>query len=120
MIYELRSYDINPERWEDYCEWAQKRAFPLFFEHFRLPLVGFFEAVPVENTEFDTFNHTVGVHWILAWENIEERHKRWAELDTTDELQALVQEARDEEGQPLFHMRTHITILKAWPGSPLQ
>lgn len=50
MIYELRSYDINPNRWEEYGKWAQELAFPLFFEHFKLPLVGFWETLPVEDT----------------------------------------------------------------------
>lgn len=120
MIYELRSYDINPNRWEEYGKWAQELAFPLFFEHFKLPLVGFWETLPVEDTPYDSFNTTVGVHWILAWESVEARHRRWAELDATEELQELVRKARDEDGNPLFHMRIQMTMLKPWPGSPLQ
>lgn len=120
MIYELRSYDINPETWDRYVEWGQERAFPVLFEQFRFRLVGFFETLPVEDTEHDTFNHTVGVHWILAWESIEERHQRWAELGASEEWKAVAGEAVDEDGEPLFHMGAQVTIMKAWPGSPIQ
>jgi hypothetical protein len=120
MIYELRSYDIHPDNWDGYVEWAEDIMMPLLFDKFDFPLVGFFEAVSAENTEHDSFNRTVGVHWILAWSSIEERHQRWTEFRADDEYKVAVQAARDENGQPLYQMKEQVTLLKAWPVSPMQ
>lgn len=120
MIYELRSYDINPENWDGYVAWAETLMMPLLFDRFDFPLVGFFEAVPAQDTAHEAFTRTVGVHWILMWESIEERHRRRAAFRADDEYKAVVRAARDEHDQPLYHIKEHVTFLKAWPISPLQ
>lgn len=93
---------------------------PVLFDKFDFPLVGFFETVPAEDTAHDPVNRTVGVHWILVWESIEERHRRWAEFRADDEYKRAVQASRDEHGQPLYHMKEQITFMKAWSVSPMQ
>jgi hypothetical protein len=120
MIYELRQYDINPDNWDEFRGWGLSRAFPVLFERFNLPLVAFFEAVPAEDIEGETFNRTVGVHWILAWASLEERHRRMIELRASDEWKAATREALDENGQNQFFIGARVTFLQPWPGSPIQ
>ncbi len=120
MIYELRRYDIKPENWDGYRTWCEDFAFPLFHDQFHFPTVGFFEVVPLEGREMDAYNATVGVRWILAWESIEERDRRWVEVAAADTYTTVVQHARTENGDWLFHIGAEMTLLKAWPVSPLQ
>ena len=54
MIYELRQYDINPDRWDAFRQWGLADAAPVLFEQFDLPLVGCFEPVPAEDIEVNT------------------------------------------------------------------
>ena len=120
MIYELRSYAINPDTWDDFRAWGLNRAFPVLFERFNLPLVGFFENVSVADIKDEAFNRTVGVHWILAWDSVEERHQRMTELRASREWRTATLEAKDEKGQERFFVNACVTFLKAWPGSPIQ
>jgi hypothetical protein len=120
MIYELRQYDINPDNWEQFREWGLTHAVPVLFEQFNLPLVGCFEPVPADDTEGESFNRTAGLHWILAWESIEERHRRMAELWASDEWRAAFHRTLGEDGRQLFFEGARITFLKAWPVSPMQ
>lgn len=120
MIYELRRYDINPNTWDGYIEWAEQVMMPVLFEKFKFPLVGFFETIPVEDTEHDPVNRTVGVDWILRWDSFEERHRRWAEFRADADYKRAVELSRDQHGQPLYHMHEQVTFMKAWPVLPLQ
>lgn len=120
MIYELRQYDIKDDAWDAYVEWAEQIMMPVLFEKFGFPLVGFFETLPVEEMEHDPVNRTVGVHWILRWESMDERQRRWAEFRADPDYKAAVEASRDSQGNPRFHMNEQITFMTAWPVSPLQ
>ena len=120
MIYELRSYDINPDNWDEYRAWCETLAFPLFLDQFDFPLVGFFEVLPPVDRSEDFYTRTAGVRWILAWESMEQRDQRWAGLFASKEWETVAQESRDENGEPLFHLGAEVTFLKAWPESPMQ
>ncbi len=120
MIYELRRYDINPDNWDRYRKWCEEFAFPLFHGQFNFPTVGFFEVLPIEGREKDAYNSTMGVRWILAWESIEERDTRWAELAASPEYTTVVQVTRDETGGSLFHLEAEMSLLRALPESPMQ
>ena len=120
MIYELRRYDINPDNWDGYLAWAEDVMMPILFGKFAFPLVGFFETIPVEEMDHDPVDCTVGVHWILQWESMEERQRRWAEFRADDDYKQAVAASHDEHGQPLYHVKEQITFMKAWPVSPIQ
>lgn len=120
MIYELRCYDINPNRWEGHLEWCEQWAVPLFFDQFKFPLVGFFEVMPCDDPEHAEYTRKIGVRWILTWESMEERDRRWAELGASEALEAIAQKARDEDGNPLFHMGAEVTFMRSLPWSPIR
>jgi hypothetical protein len=45
MLYELRQYDIDPERWDEHLAWAERWAFPVLFDRFGPRLVGFWQGI---------------------------------------------------------------------------
>lgn len=96
------------------------QAFPVLFEQFDLPPAGFFETLPVKDLEDRTFNDVAGVHWILAWDSVEERHRRMHELRKSEAWHAASVSAMDPNGESLCITEAKITLLTAWPDLPVQ
>jgi hypothetical protein len=121
MLYELRSYDIAPERWDEYVDWATKSAFPVLFDRFGFRLVGFWEALPAGDLGGDDTASASSVHWVLAWDSEEERHARWATLWASEDWKAAIASATDPAtGERKFHRHRRVTLLRSWPISPLR
>jgi len=117
VLYELRSYDIRPERWDDYLNWAYTTAWPILFEAHGFPLVGWWQVVP----NADEPPSSTNLQWILAWESEEQRNERWAALLDDDAWKAAVAATRDPaSGDSLYHLRTRYRFLRPLPRSPLQ
>jgi hypothetical protein len=110
MIYELRSYDIDPPLLDAYLVWANDQALPILVGKFAFRLVGFWYAVAPAAGEAPATN----VHWMIAWESEQEMLDRWKEATSTEEWKAIGQ------GQPRYHLKIQRTLLKAIPRSPYQ
>jgi|HigsolmetaAR202D_1030399.scaffolds.fasta_scaffold24998_2 ABC-type oligopeptide transport system substrate-binding subunit len=110
MIYELRSYDIEPTLLDLYLQSVNDRVLPLLVNTFNFRLIGFWHAVPTSTDPAPSTN----VHWIIAWESEQEMLDRWAEAKATEEWAAAWQ------GLPKFHLKIQRTMLQAIPFSPLQ
>jgi hypothetical protein len=117
MLYELRSYDIDPAWWDEWHAWATNRALPVLLDTFGFRLIGWWQALAKPGEPEPTTN----LHWILAWESEAEMRERWAALLASDAWQAVWAEAIDPAtGQRRWHRQTRSTLLCALPASPLQ
>jgi len=110
MIYELRSYNIDPALLDQYLAWANDGALPILVGKFGFRMIGFWHAIAPANGEIPETN----VHWIIAWHTESEMLDRWKEATSTDEWKAIGQ------GQPRFHLKAQRTLLQAIPRSPFQ
>jgi hypothetical protein len=113
LLYELRSYDIEPSLLDEYLAWANDRALPILTGRFGFRMIGFWQAVAPSTPEVGRVLPT-NVHWMIAWHSEEEMLARWSAARATDEWKAI------NEGQPKFHLRAERTLLRAIPRSPLQ
>ena len=62
MIYELRSYEIDPVLLDQYLAWANDQALPILVGRFAFRMVSFWHAVAPSGGETPATN----VHWIIA------------------------------------------------------
>lgn len=118
MLYELRSYDIDPERIDGYLEWANTRALPILMGQFGFRVQGFWHAVETADGPPPATN----VQWIIAWESEEEMRTRWAEARASDAWKGAMAETMDP-AQPngrKYHRVVRSTLLAPIPASPLQ
>ena len=95
MIYELRTYWIDPAVLDVYIDWVNTKAQPLQREKFGFRTIGFWRIVDEEEGEPDGPNIT----WMAAWESREERDRVWTEIRASAEW------AQIREGMPNFHRR---------------
>jgi NIPSNAP protein len=117
MVYELRGYDIDPDRWDEYLAWAENRAFPVLFETFQFRLVGIWQAVAKEGEASPATN----LQYILAWESEAEMRERWAAVFASDAWQAAWAEAVDPAtGERKYHRQVRSVLMRALPRSPLR
>ncbi|MBI2942123.1 MAG: NIPSNAP family protein [Chloroflexi bacterium] len=110
MIYELRSYEVDPALLEQYLAWANDRALPVLQGTFAFRMVGFWHAITPANGQVPPSN----VHWMISWQSEEEMLSRWQEATSSDEWKAIAQ------GQPRYVLKWQRHLLKAIPRSPFQ
>jgi hypothetical protein len=113
LIYELRSYDIEPSLLDDYLGWVNHQALPLLVGRFGFRMIGFWHAIAPTTPEAGVAPST-NVHWMIAWHSEDEMLARWSEARATDEWGAI------NQGLPNFHLKAQRTLLRAIPRSPLQ
>ena len=113
MIYELRSYDIDPPLLDVYLAWANDKALPLLVGTFGFRLVGFWHAVAPTQPQVGPVPPT-NVHWIIAWTDEAEKIAKWTAARASDEWAAI------NVGRPKTHLRVQETLLRAIPRSPFQ
>jgi hypothetical protein len=117
MLYELRTYDIHPERWDEYLAWVEKKAAPILFDQFKFRLIGFWRAI----AKAVEVQPTTNLYEIFAWESEEEMRDRWTAFFASAEWNAAWAEITDPiSGKSRYHLRTFSTLLRALPISPLQ
>ena len=107
MLYELRSYDIDPERLDGYLEWANTRAMPILMGQFGFRVTGFWHAIETSEGPAPETN----VHWIIAWESEAEMKERWAMAETMDP---------EQPNGRKYHRVVRSKLLAPIPASPLQ
>ena len=117
MYYELRSYDIVPDKIDQYLEWANQKAVPLLTSTFGFKVIGFWHAVQKTGEELPATN----VHWMIAWESEQEMNERWAAARASAEWQTIFKEVTDPTtGERIYHKVIRSTLLKPIAASPLQ
>jgi hypothetical protein len=117
MFYELRSYDIVPEKIDDYLKWANAKAVPLLTGTFGFRVIGFWHAVQKAGEELPATN----VHWMIAWDSEQQMVERWAAARASTEWQTIFKEITDPNtGERIYHKVIRSTLLKPIPASPLQ
>ena len=111
MIYELRSYWIEPDVFDQYVDWVNTRAQPLQREKFGFRVIGFW-TVGAEDGTVD--EDPPNVVWLTAWESREERERVWTMLRASPEWATI------REGLPNFHRKPgNVKFLDAIAFSPL-
>ena len=109
MIYELRTYDCVPGKLKAHHERMPKREFPLFRKH-GITVVGVWTPEVGENTN----NRLI---YMLAYDSLADREKKWAAFLADRELQQLVAET---EGDGPWVLHAQNTILRPTSYSPME
>jgi hypothetical protein len=113
LIYELRSYDIDPSLLDEYLAWANNQALPILVGQFGFRMLGFWHAVAPSTPEAGPLPPT-NVHWIIAWHSEDEMLAQWTAARATDEWKAI------NSNRPKYHLKVQQTLLRAIPRSPFQ
>ena len=119
MIYELRTYDMVPELFDEYLERANRLLLPIIKGKIGFRVVGFWRAVgetdgPLRpGEERQVAKVPAQVVWVIEWEGLEERAQKWTELHEDEEWQ------RDFD--PKYYTGAHVKLLiEPDDASPLQ
>ncbi len=83
MIYELRTYEMVPELFEEYLDRADRLLLPIIKEKIGFRLIGFWRAVSETGGSLPSGEERqipAQVVWMIAWEDLDERARKWAEL----------------------------------------
>ena len=108
MIYELRSYDIVPERMEEYLGWISRHAMPVM-RRFGFRVVGFWWVAK----DGDDSSPRTNIRWMVAWESEEEMERQWAAMKDSQDWKAAWGLVLDANHRSRFHRGTRRAILHA-------
>jgi len=107
MLYELRIYDITPLRMKDINDRFAKHTMRIW-ERIGIRPVGFWEnVIGPSNT----------LTYILAWESLEEREKKWDAFISDPEWLKVMEETH--KNGPIVLTNTN-TIMRPTSYSPMQ
>ncbi|MEM7099185.1 MAG: hypothetical protein AAF541_13065 [Pseudomonadota bacterium] len=102
MIFEIRNYHFDPERFDEYKTWAREQALPYLDRE--LDLVGFWatgsDANEVNGEPMDALG-SANITWIIRWPDKAARDAKMAEAFTTDEWTEIF--ANVPGGLPSYH-----------------
>jgi hypothetical protein len=118
MIYELRTYDMVPELFEEYLDRADRLLLPIIIEKIGFRVIGFWRAVSESpgslraGEEEQMPKIPAQVVWMIAWESLEERAQKWAELHNDVEWQGVF------DGK--YYVKTHFKFITPTQASPLK
>lgn len=118
MIYELRTYDMVPELFEEYLDRADRLLLPIIAEKIGFRVIGFWRAEsespgslrPGEESSLPKI--PAQVVWMIAWESLEERAEKWTELQNDEEWQGVFDRK--------YYVKTHVKFITPTQASPLQ
>jgi len=86
VIYELRSYWVEPTFLNAYITWVNEKAQPLQRGKFGFRVIGFWT---VEGEDGTIAPDGPNVVWMTAWEDRAERDRVWADLRSSPEWAAI-------------------------------
>ena len=112
MVYEIRSYDIEPAMLGGYETWANEKALPLLIGSFGFDVVGFWKktGTPPEIREESPMN----IVWIIRWDSEDQRNERWKQVRASDAWKAIREDA------PPFWKKIDSKFVTPVAGSPMQ
>ncbi len=86
MIYEIRNYHFDPEKFADYKTWATEQALPYLDRE--LDLVGFWatgeDQTEVNGKPLDELG-SANITWIIRWPDRESRDAQFEQIMSTPE-----------------------------------
>lgn len=117
MLYELCSYDVHPDRWDDFVAWTDTRAIPVLSGQFGYRLVGRWQTVPQAGEAVPATNY----HYLLAWDDEDDWRARRALAAASEAWHDAWAETIDPDtGESKYFLRINHTLLRPFPDSPLQ
>ena len=112
MIYEFRSYWVEPTLIDQYLDWVNRKAQPLQRDKFGFRVIGFWR---VDGEDGTVAPDSPNVVWMAAWENRQERDRVWRELRASPDWAAI------GAGLPKFPRRPgNVKFLTGIECSPLR
>ena len=110
MIYELRTYNMVPELFDEYLERANNILLPTIEDKIGFPVVGFWRAVgeidgslrPGEERQIPKI--PAQIVWMIEWQSLEERARKWTELHDDQDWQ--------REFDPKYYIGAHIKLIE--------
>lgn len=118
MIYELRTYEMVPEFFDEYLKLADEALLPIIKDKIGFPVVGFWRGVSEATSriepgaEADLPALPAQITWMIAWDSLEQRASKWAELYADDEWNRVLDRK--------FYASQHVKFLSPTAASPLQ
>lgn len=115
MIYELRTYEMVPELFEEYLDRADRLLLPIIKEKIGFRLIGFWRAVSESGGSLPRGEERqipAQVVWMIAWEDLDERTRKWAELNADEDFARVI--------DPKYYRSTASKIITPTGYSPLQ
>lgn len=117
MLYELRRYDINPVRWDEFLLWAEDRAWPILQDQFGFRLVGRWQIIPKTGETAPSTNYC----YILAWESEEEMRERRGAASVSPAWESAMAETLDPgTGESKYFLQIQSALMQPMLHSPLQ
>lgn len=101
MIYELRTYWVEPSFRSGYEEWANNHALPVLQGTFGFRVVGFWvvDSSKPSRATFPAVDDPFTVAWILAWKDEAERDTAWKAVLSSPEWAAVQQRVKEITGR---------------------
>lgn len=115
MIYELRTYDMVPELFEEYIGRADTLLLPIIREKIGFNLIGFWRSIEEGGGDVPQGEMRpipAQVVWMIAWNSMEERDAKWAELRADEEWLRVIDSK--------YYQRTAYKFVSPTAYSPLQ
>jgi hypothetical protein len=97
MIYELRTYWVEPAFTEGYQEWANTVALPILQGQHGFRVVGFWvvDSSHPSRPTFPPVEDPFTVAWILAWNDVAERDAAWKAVLASPEWAGAQQKVKE-------------------------
>lgn len=97
MIYELRTYWVDPAFRSGYEDWANTVALPVLQGQFGFRVIGFWvvESSRPSRAVFPVPEDPFTVAWIIAWKDEAERDRTWKAVLASPEWAACQQRVKD-------------------------
>ena len=101
MIYELRTYWVEPRFRTGYEEWANSYALPVLQGRFGFRVVGFWvvESARPSRPTFPAVEDPFTVAWLLAWKDEAERDATWQAVLASPEWAEVQQRVKEITGR---------------------
>lgn len=118
MIYELRNYEMIPELFDEYLELADDALLPIIKDKIGFPVVGFWQGVSETRSRFEPGTESdlpalpAQVVWLIAWESLEQRARKWSELYADEDWNRVFDRK--------YYAAQHVKFLSPTAASPLQ
>ena len=93
MIYELRTYKMVPELFDEYLERAERVLVPIIKDKIGFRIVGFWRALGETDgplppgQERQILPIPAQIVWMIEWESLEQRAQKWTELHNDEDWQ---------------------------------
>ncbi len=118
MIYELRTYEMVPELFAEYLQLADDKLLPIIKDKIGFPVVGFWRGVSETRSRIEPGEEAclpslpAQVIWMIAWESLEQRARKWSQLYDDEEWNRVFDRK--------FYAAQHVKFLSPTAASPLQ